>query len=88
MDLAKIKELKIMLDRGVLSQDDFSSLKKKVINGEDVNIDDYSQGQDSIASNQDDGSVMSDSNYVSSRESSQVSENIDNYKRKPKWQQQ
>ena len=88
MDLAKIKELKILLDRGVLSQDDFSSLKKKIINGEDVNIDDYSQEQDSITSNQDDSSVMSDSNYVSSSESSQVSANLDNYKRKPKWQQQ
>mgnify|MGYP006129458001 FL=1 len=38
MDLGKIKELKVLLDAGTLSQDEFSSLKKKIINGEDVNL--------------------------------------------------
>tara|TARA_B100000073_G_C23564475_1_gene505458 strand:- start:537 stop:671 length:135 start_codon:yes stop_codon:yes gene_type:complete len=43
MDLAKIKELKSLLDNGKLSQDEFSSLKQKIINGEDVNLDNYNQ---------------------------------------------
>ena len=51
MDLAKVKELKVLLDAGTLSQDVFYILKKKIINEEDINLDDYIQEKDSIKSN-------------------------------------
>ena len=41
MDLEKIKELKDLLDIEALSQDEFSNLKKKIINEEEVSLDTY-----------------------------------------------
>tara|TARA_B110000240_G_scaffold33683_1_gene36488 strand:+ start:2664 stop:2936 length:273 start_codon:yes stop_codon:yes gene_type:complete len=89
MDLGKIKELKVLLDAGTLSQDEFSSLKKKIINGEDVSLDHYNQEQDSIKSNNDDTSVTTNETNSSSQysEAPQKSVNLDNYKRQIKWQQ-
>jgi len=45
MDLKKIKDLKVLLDAGTLSQTEFADLKLKIINGEDVNLDNYNQEQ-------------------------------------------
>ena len=89
MDLEKIKELKALLDAGILSQDEFSSPKKKIINGEDVNIDNYNQEQDSIKSNNDDTSVTTNETNSSSQysEAPHKSVNLDNSKRQIKWQQ-
>jgi hypothetical protein len=90
MDLGKIKELKILLDAGTLSQDEFSSLKQKIINGEHVNIDNYTQEQDPIKLNNDDASVTPDETNVSFQtiEAPQTSANLDNYKKQIKWKQQ
>ena len=89
MDLGKIKELKVLLDAGTLSQDEFSNKKKKIINGEDVSLDHYNQVQDSIKSNNDDTSVTTNETNSSSQysEAAQKSVNLDNYKRQIKWQQ-
>jgi len=53
MDLKKIKDLKVLLDAGTLSQTEFADLKLKIINGEDINLDKYNQKKDSITSNND-----------------------------------
>ena len=53
MDLKKIKELKNLLDAGILSQTEYSELKLKIINGEEINLDNYNKEKDSITSNND-----------------------------------
>jgi hypothetical protein len=89
MDLAKIKELKVMLDARVLSQDQFSNLKTRVINGEDVDLDDYNEKQDSIKSNTDLPLAPAKTNASSqSSEERKLSRDLDNYKKQTKWKQQ
>ena len=89
MDLAKIKELKLMLDARVLNQDQFSNLKTRVINGEDVNLDDYNEKQDSIKSNTDLPLAADKTNASSqSSEDQKLSRDLDNYKKQTKWKQQ
>ena len=90
MDLGKIKELKVLLDAGTLSQNEFSSLKKKIINEEDVSLDDYNQEQDSTKSNNTNAYIKSDETNVSSQSIKvpKTSQNLDNYKRQIKWKQQ
>jgi hypothetical protein len=89
MDLAKIKELKLMLDARVLNQDQFSNLKTRVINGEDVNLDDYNEKQDSIKSNTDLPLAPDKTNASSqSGEDQKLSRDLDNYKKQTKWKQQ
>jgi len=41
MNLEKIKKLKELLDAKAINQDEFSSLKKKIINGEEVSLTQY-----------------------------------------------
>lgn len=53
MNLKKIKELKALLDAGKLSPTDFSDMKLKIINGEEINLDDYNTEKDSITLNND-----------------------------------
>ena len=88
MDLAKIKELKVMLDAKVLSQDQFSSLKTKIINGEDINLDNYNQEHNSSKLNTDSNITPDKINLLSKTSKDQQSiGTLDNYKRETKWQQ-
>ena len=80
MDLDKIKELKIMFDNGELTEAKFSSLKKKIINGEDINLSDYKEsGAKKNESVSDTSDAISDT--IDSSESSENSQTTTDLKR-------